>query len=833
MLKVFLSHSSKQKEFLNKITEYLKKKDIIYDEWCFESGGKTLDEIYNGMDESGIFVLFISNDSLNSEWVRKEILIAEDYLKKGRIKRFLPILIDKDINHNDTRIPFWISSNYNIRYIARPIKCFDLISQTLRLVKWELYPKNEELDQLFIGRNEQTKEFEERYFSTDDHKLNCVIVSGINTIGRRKYLNHILKNSNIIRKTYQIPVITLDQRNSIEDVIVKLYSLGYTNQDIDITRGLTQKNIDEKINIVKDLLIELNSNKDKLMIIDNKSIINRKGIITDWFLTLLKKLEIIDEPFIFIVNQTRVIHKQRINYKKNIITIDIPEFSPTERKGLFQSILKIKDISLKNEDINKICELFTGFPEQIDYTVSIIKEAGLEYLLSNMNEIIDYNTEKISKIIKNYDTNNLAKQVLALLSETEFISINFIEKILIDDFESAKSILTELSNELIIEYVGSTKEYIRLNDAIKDYIQRLGYKIDNKYRENLVTQVNEIINNYDVLNSDISEYLISIKESLKIRKQIPEYIMIPSHYVNAMRELYNYDKRYKEVIELADRILLNEKSIDKNLIKEIRYWLCLSLARLRDKRILEEVQKVDGDEHNFLLGFYYRIVGRHSEAIEKFNDILSNNPKHFRARKELVQVYVNSEQYNDAMKFAKEAYNYDKNNPYHMQSYLKCLLRIPAEAESNTAIIKQLLDRLKESPHENAKEMYLTSISQYYAYIQKDIASAIQKIDDAIRIFPKKIYPYLAKIDFLKRINDHSGLEQFLKQIETEFNKDSDICNRLPYLSAKCEIYIKNKEQSKAMDILENKIKPNFALKKYNELKANIDEWIKLQCQNC
>ena len=134
MAQVFLSHSSKQKGFVEIIANRLGKFNIIYDAWTFENGNKTLQEIYDGIDATGIFVYFISNESLDSPWVEKEINKAEEYLAQGKLKRFLPLLIDNSIKHTDPRIPQWIKDEYNIRYISKPTKCYDLIRQALRLV---------------------------------------------------------------------------------------------------------------------------------------------------------------------------------------------------------------------------------------------------------------------------------------------------------------------------------------------------------------------------------------------------------------------------------------------------------------------------------------------------------------------------------------------------------------------------------------------------------------------------------------------------------------------------------------------------------------------------
>lgn len=56
MEKVFLSHSSADKTFVEAIAEKFGKDVCVYDKMCFEAGMKNLDEIFKGLDHTGIFV---------------------------------------------------------------------------------------------------------------------------------------------------------------------------------------------------------------------------------------------------------------------------------------------------------------------------------------------------------------------------------------------------------------------------------------------------------------------------------------------------------------------------------------------------------------------------------------------------------------------------------------------------------------------------------------------------------------------------------------------------------------------------------------------------------
>ena len=79
MIKAFLSHSSTDKEnYVRIVAKKLGKQNIHYDEFTFEEGEKTITEIFKGIDQSELFVFFISNESLNSAWVKKEIFTAKN-----------------------------------------------------------------------------------------------------------------------------------------------------------------------------------------------------------------------------------------------------------------------------------------------------------------------------------------------------------------------------------------------------------------------------------------------------------------------------------------------------------------------------------------------------------------------------------------------------------------------------------------------------------------------------------------------------------------------------------------------------------------------------------
>lgn len=79
-MKAFLSHSSKDKVLVQKVAEGLSKQHCTYDTFSFEEGAKTGNEIAKNIQNNALFVFFISQNSLQSEWVKKELEIFYESL---------------------------------------------------------------------------------------------------------------------------------------------------------------------------------------------------------------------------------------------------------------------------------------------------------------------------------------------------------------------------------------------------------------------------------------------------------------------------------------------------------------------------------------------------------------------------------------------------------------------------------------------------------------------------------------------------------------------------------------------------------------------------------
>ena len=199
--KIFISHASKDKKSYVDIlykklkTSLIGEDNIIYDSESFCAGEVIADEINNYLEQTALFILLISDSSLESDWVKKEIKFAHDKLSENPMQ-ILPLIIDDNITHSDERIPDWLRE-YSLQVIKKPTKAEAIIVQRYGEVVWYNNPTIKLRETVFVGRNEEIETFEERYSSYELQPIAFFITSAISSL---KSILYIVPNFLIINE---------------------------------------------------------------------------------------------------------------------------------------------------------------------------------------------------------------------------------------------------------------------------------------------------------------------------------------------------------------------------------------------------------------------------------------------------------------------------------------------------------------------------------------------------------------------------------------------------------------------------------------------------------
>jgi len=761
-MRAFLSHASVDKEgYVRIVASRLSDEDIVFDEMTFEAGEKTLSEIIRGLDDSSLFVLFISDGSLNSPWVQEEIKQAELRLASGDLKAIYPIIIDRQVTFTDPRIPKWLRDNYNLKLVPRPVVAARRIQQKLRQISWSRHPALRERQTLFVGRNANVEAFERRFDDFSRTKPVVSIVGGHPSIGRRTLIRNALKKLSLSSIDGELPVIYLDRHASIEDLILRLLDLGVSETTFS-SLDLVDKSLEEKVAIAKQLLRELLPLRERVIVVDEGSLVDYKRELPEWFQSIVKDEALQGHPVLFVAARWELNPACARKFDSDVYSTKINELDDSERRRLFGRLLEIEGISLSEKDFETFADLLHGFPDEVYFAVDLISRFGAAGAVSRSHEIVEFNAEKAATLLRKFDGDDLAQKIVRLLAQSEIFSIQFLSGIFPEN--KLADVLSDLVSEHVCEFIGVEGEFVRLIDTVRDYVKRNNLRLEDDVREAVRAAVARDVEDAKWDHYDSSRIAFVVRQALASGSQLEPKFLIPSHVLRSMRDLYHGRGDQRRVVKLADELLKKEKNLEPQLAQDVRYYLCLALARLRDKRLLEEVQHVKGNEHNFILGHYYRLTGRHKDALDRLWKVVDAPFVEARAKREIVEVLLQTEQYDEARQLASRSYQGNRTNQFHIQAYFRALV-LGSNPEKHRAELFRLCEELDAVASEQSRQMAMIGRAQIVARCDHD-KRALDLIEDAINSFPDVVYPVLAKFDIAASFRHEAGMRDALDRLE-------------------------------------------------------------------
>lgn len=777
MAKAFLSHSSKDKSLVEKIATQLGRNNCHLDSLTFEAGEKTIDEIFKGLEDTDIFVLFISENSLESGWVKKEITKAKQLHDKKIIERIFPLIIDKKITHSDSRIPDWIKKPYNIRIFENEVLILKKIKQFLRESNFKKFTHLKEQNELFIGRHDIIQEFERKLINIDNTKPTCIIASSyFEGIGRRTFIRNGLIKTGITDKWYEPVSIPISSKESIEDFI---YKLNFVQATSDLfAHDFAKEDLPSKIKLATECVNKFANSGEILFIIDDGSIVLPNHTIVDWFKEIIAASELQNQVAICLISKFK---PQGLLVKKlqNVLHFQVNELSIPDTQTFFIQYLRLVGQILKPDDTRFFLKYLKGIPGQIIYAANLIDSTGVIEAKRYVQDIEEFDELRALSIFDFLKQDELSKQMLIALSKFEFVSYDLVYKIF-GESEDVYRAIQQLFDLSLFYSVSSTHEYLKLNTSIADYINRSRIDLSTKHSERIKEISKEVIEQPISLNeySDYSEFLFTLQSMIRQNIAIPSKFLIPSFILKSMVQEY-YARHYKTVIELASKLLENNEKFDPQIIRETRYWLCLAFCRTHNEKFFDIIKnfKDNGNEnlkdYYFLLGFFYRNSDKMDDAERSFLSVLNIDSNHSRTKRELVNVYLRKGEYMKALDWARENYYKFRTNILHIQAYFTCLIKKHNLTEEDYEIIDELLESASKSYDKNAPDINREMQAEYDFYIEGNSPKAIRTLTESLKLNPNNYFAFRAVIEIYKRNNMLGEIEEIISQypdlVEPEF----------------------------------------------------------------
>lgn len=732
-IKVFISHSSDDKKLVHQVVEKLGKNGIIVDEFVFETGERTEQEIDIAISNSGVFCLLISQSSMNKNWVRREIVKVKSVIDDGGNIKFLPLIIDESIDYSYKSIPQWIRDEYNLREkFSHPIFLARKIEEEINKLRWEQYPHIKERETIFAGRDYDMAKLRERFAYSDMLQRRAVVVSGIpDGIGRRRLLMEFIKIINPNKKETHTPLsIGLSKDKSIEDFILSLNSLLLCDGNEDIVQFVSTATREQKIEKAVSLISLICSQKEELLIRDDGAIVLNDGSICDWFDGIISSKEI-NQVMFFIASRNRLLN---INDYPEIVHYALKPLSENDAMVLLKEALQQYNTSISPEEAKKLLEKTAYMPQLILNCADKIVELGVDLTMKNQREYEYRGDELIKSLVDDYKDNTAYLQMLILLSEVEYLTYRQIESICLGIIDNPLDILMEFYTLSIYEHFGSNNEFVRMNPIISDLVKRSRYRLNPDIWSRLQDRTNEIIEQQDFESADLGILSKKIENEIKgdIRNINRNHI-VPSIALKIIADEYGKKQKqaYLNVILLCNNILDNRHILYNDIIKRIYYYLCASYAHLGDETFFELRNELNEYEQVFLHGIYYRKCKRYDKAELKFRKALKIYPNSYTAKNELAIALQRQGRYSAALHIANEAYNAQPNNAFYIVTYFKSLVR---DHKTDDRVLKELISKLRSAWDSNKKIFSLMLEAEFEYYRNNDFKAAIVLFKEALEI---------------------------------------------------------------------------------------------------
>lgn len=726
MIKVFLSHSWDQKDFVLKVAQYLGRDIAIVDNYEFESGRKIEEEIENSINMTNVFVYLASKGTIESSWCNRELAIARDLMDDKKLI-FCAFLVDNTISVNDCKpwIKQWLTTYYN-----NPVLLARVVRRTVNELVTKTMPDVFARDLIFKGRNNELGEIDKLLYNSSQNFAKTLIISGMPHVGRKRLLREVMVHDiqNELHPSY-IPIgVTLQDKDSVEDLIFQLNQLllKYSNEDLKTQMADGTACSSLAVELLNDIL----NVHERVLIDDNRCIVNPNGYIADWFIDILNQPELPPMVSMFVASTISPLPSEvRRNHLLRATQLNALDLQ--NMQILFNAYSQKVNVDCDSAKATGYLAELTGYPEQVLDLVDVIRDydqATAERELPTLKKMYD---KDIKQIVDEFSNNNNAIQLLILISRFEFVSFDLLRQLYLED--DIAILLQQFRQQSLYESFGTYNQYIRLNSSLADYLDRYHFHLNAKYEKLLETKTKEIINSKD--DEDLAVYLYKLKQQLINPKfKIGVSYILPSLALKVIVEQYTA-KKYNDVVELANKVLYDTQRNNYETVKyAIRNWLCLAYCRLCDDRLFTEVQHFHGYTYHFLIGYYYRRQGNWSDALKSYNKALEAEAPakakiYSKAKHEKVIVLMKMNDYHTAFDLAKINYESDPTNTYHIEAYYHCLVR---RAFADKGLLDELYNQMMKSYDSNKDLICATFLAERSYFIDKNTVKALDILEEAL-----------------------------------------------------------------------------------------------------
>ncbi len=744
----FLSHSSKDKDFVSQVAASMNPLEYEFDESTFEYI-LNVKAIRNALSRSDLAVFFLSKNSISSTFVAEEQRQALELLGKGQLKRLIVISLDET---SYSSLPDWLREINVVQRISNAKVCARRIQALLVEIG-----VSDEPEMLYLGRDNDESILRKALRQPESQTPVALHIVGFHGIGRRTFIKNTL--TKLFPRFYSGFVLeTVNNNQGIEDIYRAIYRLTKVSSNIDQLEDFERFAKDDETSQIASIthMIRGMCNLGELLIVfdEGNGIFDDSGELFPHWRKIVDDLADVKRPALAFI-QTRM-QPFRLR-QKGLLSfhqkLDAIQYDDTKEIIMFS--LKQKEVAYTEQDIDDLATLSGGHPYNIRFAVGLAANYGVEPFLKDPGQFIAWRDKRGEDFIREIAFDELEEDIVAYLIDYKYLATDAIVDLVDGGVEQTIESLRNLQDFCCVEFRDGM---FHLAAPIRESARRDDrFTRSDDWRRSAANTISEHISLYEP-EDEIPLNLLETATMASIRSDdSPDYVralVLPSHLLIVAREHYD-NKRRELCISLAKQAYdLKVNMTADAQIEALRLW-ALSAARIKDAKEYAQAMKLLKSKGSktavrvaaFVSGFKARLDNRDDEAEAHFIEAWNLSPTNASINRELAKIYCGQKNYVEAEQYARQAYSVAPTNPYLLDIMLEVLLGKQATGlDVSINEIRDVQAALKVHGNEPGLSFFPVREAQKYLN-NREYSMAISLANQAIEMTPDLIAPYFIKIE--------------------------------------------------------------------------------------
>ena len=766
-MKAFLSHSSKDKSFVGQVATLLGLGQVEYDEKTFEFT-LNVEAIHRALARCDLFVFFLSANSLSSTFVTEEQRAALEGRGRGIIKRVLVFAID---NTSYRALPDWLKQINVVQQLSSPKTCARRIQSTLL----ELDASEGRSSEIYIGREDEEKALRRALSAPPSSTPVAIHAVGHQGIGRRTFLRRSIQN--VYPRVFDVFVeISVAKYQGIEELFRSIYdlhvvsSLSKTIEDFD---AFSKEPYQQQISILVQMITEMNSNGEFILVIDDGGIYDEQGDYQQHFKDLISQLSRSTQPMLGFIQNRMMPFSRRQEYSRSY-HVRLQPLNDEAVAELLSLSLKEYKIDFTFEDISNIAAHLDGHPFNVRFAVRFISEYGVKSLIDDPSDLVEWKRRRAEDFLNKLQFSSLQIDLISILAEYRYVATDMLLALIEVDSAEVASNLRLLEEFCCVE---RREGYYHVSPPIRDAVRRdKRFAKSDDWKRSIGAKICKTIEDYkddDFVTVRILEVATMAAAQSSVPSNFLSHLILPSHLLRIARDFYD-NKKFKLCTEFCQRAYgMKDRLPNEAQVEVLRLW-GLSAVRLNSSEGYDSVLnalkgytgKVAKRVSLFLQGFRFRLRGELDQAEQKLLEAWKISRDNQSINRELASLYCKQRRYSDAEAHARAVYQIAPTNPFIIDILAETLLgKMQTGLYVDREEVDHILKELRTYGDAPGSSFYLIRDAQQRMR-DRDYEDAMKSINRAVERTPALLAPYFIRAELFLRMNNISGAERDLAEIE-------------------------------------------------------------------